>query len=177
MLESDGATKRNAWFAFSTTDDTASAVGGSPSAASGQALYNGWIRAAAGESVDFVFGRLVPGNRYTLCLYSARGRDAGNAVFTVGGESRAVNCTVVATMTDVPVYNERLWFDSPFNSYACSRTSRRMRTARSGGSSPARRERTRRRSTARRSRASSRPMSPSARAWSFDRTRWEGRTE
>ena len=116
-LESDGATKRNAWFAFSTTNDTASAVGGSPSAASGQALYNGWIRAAAGESVDFVFGRLAPGNRYTLCLYSARGRDAGNAVFTVGGESRAVNCTVVATMTDVPVYNERLWFDSPFNSY------------------------------------------------------------
>lgn len=116
-LESDGATKRNAWFTFSTTNDTASAVGGSPSAASAQALYNGWIRAAAGESVDFVFGRLVPGNRYTLCLYSARGRDAGNAVFTVGGESRTVNCTVVATTTRVPVYNERLWFDSPFNSY------------------------------------------------------------
>ena len=118
VLESDGATKRNAWFACAGADDVVAPIaGGTPSAVSGRALYNGWIRSTAGETVDFVFGKLVPGNRYTLCLYSARGKSAGNAVFTIGGASKAVNCTVVAPVSNLPAYNERLWFDSPFNSY------------------------------------------------------------
>lgn len=116
-LESDGATKRNAWFACSTTNDVASVSGGNPSAASAQALYDGWIRATANDVYDFTFGKLVPGNKYTLCLYSARGKDAGNAVFTIGEERKTVNCTVIAPSSNLPVYNERLWFDNPCNSY------------------------------------------------------------
>ena len=116
-LESDGATKRNAWFACATTNDAAMAVGGNPSAASAQALYNGWIRATTNDVCGFTFGKLVPGNKYTLCLYSARGKDAGNAVFTIGEESKTVNCTVIAPSSNLPAYNERLWFDNPCNSY------------------------------------------------------------
>ena len=115
--ESDGTTKRNARLLLPAVDDVALARGGSPAAASEAALYNGWITATNGEARAFTIGRLVPGNRYTLCLYSARGTDVGNAVFTVGGESKTVNCTVIADLSNLPVYNERLWFGSLSNSY------------------------------------------------------------
>ena len=84
--EADGTTRRNMTVALSHTSGAAISTG---SAATGTTLLDSFIASSsADDAYAFTITKLKKNEPYTLYLYTANGRAAGNAAFTVGGVTK-----------------------------------------------------------------------------------------
>ncbi len=84
--EADGATRRNATVTLTRNSGTAIAAG---TASSGTALLDAFVASSdADDTYAFTISKLKKNEHYTLYLYSANGRESGNAEFTVGGVTK-----------------------------------------------------------------------------------------
>ena len=86
--EADGMTKRNV--TLTLTRSTGTAKKGYTSG--GSALHNNWAESdSASDTYTFTLSKLKKNAAYTLYLYSAKGVEAGNASFTVGGVTKTAD--------------------------------------------------------------------------------------
>jgi hypothetical protein len=85
LYEADGKSRRNVRVSVARAD-------GALVGTSGAMLLDSWIQAADTNDVcTFTVTGLVPCEAYTLCLYSYAGTAAGDALFTVNGETKGVS--------------------------------------------------------------------------------------
>ena len=87
--DADGTTLREMAVSLTRTSGAAIATG---SAASGTTLFDTFVTSSgADDTYTFTISKLRKNEPYTLYLYSASGRTAGNATFTVGGVTKGVD--------------------------------------------------------------------------------------
>ena len=91
--EADGETRRNVTFSIRRASGSPVVKG---TAASGQghdkSIYNSWIYSSgASDAYTFTLSRLKRNEKFRIYFYSAKGKDAGNGVFTVNGVTKAAD--------------------------------------------------------------------------------------
>ena len=87
--EADGATRRNMAVSLARTSGAATAI---ETASTGTALLDSFIASSnVDDTYAFTLSNLKANEPYTLYLYSANGRNSGNASFTVGGVTKGVD--------------------------------------------------------------------------------------
>ena len=90
-VEADGMTRRNV--SVTLTRDSGEAIS-SANGSGASTLLNNYVSSTnASDTYTFTISALKENEPYTLWLYSAKGNATGNAVFTVGGETKGVEET------------------------------------------------------------------------------------
>jgi hypothetical protein len=85
-------TKRNVTLTLASTSGNVTKGYTSGSMPTGSALHNNWAESdSASDTYTFTLSKLKKNAAYTLYLYSAKGVEAGNASFTVGGVTKTAD--------------------------------------------------------------------------------------
>ena len=87
-LEADGTTRRNVTLTLARTSGNVT----KGYTSGGSALHNNWAESdSASDTYTFTLSKLKKNEPYTLYLYSAKGVEAGNGSFTVGGVTKTAD--------------------------------------------------------------------------------------